>query len=130
MSRVACLLLPLLAACAPTRWSGLSPVEAGDPRELRWAPLRPADPGDVDGVVYDLLVLDPGKGNVAYERRDLPEPRHRLEKSLGEGYHWTVRARYFRRGEPRRTSWTTIRGADRDGETTPFRGFEGVPLQN
>lgn len=121
-------LLPLLAACT-TSYGGPSPVETADPQELRWIPHRPVHPEEVENLVYDLRIFAAETGILLYERRDLVDPCHRLEEPLGAGSQWTVRARYLRRGEPRRTSWTAPEDADRNGDCSPSRVVEGVPLR-
>ncbi len=122
------LLLPWLAACT-TSYRGLQPVETDDPQELRWAPHRPAAPEEVENLVYDLRIFRPSSGDLVYERQDLVDPVHHVEKSLGAGLHWTVRARFVRAGHARRTSWTVPEGVDRDGDCSPFRVVEGIPLR-
>jgi hypothetical protein len=123
----------LAAACAgPVRYEGLQPVDhpgASDWAfpELRWTCLRLEG---VDDLVYDLRIFDRNTGRRVYEREGLSGCTHRVETWLDGrlSLDWSVRARYRRRGEPRRTPWTAPLGVDRNGDSSPDRVVEGIPL--
>jgi hypothetical protein len=123
----------LAAACTgPVRYEGLQPVDHPGASnrpfpELRWTCRRPED---VDDLVYDLRIYERETGRRVYEREGLSGCTHRVETPLPwrEDLHWSVRARYRRRGEPRRTAWTAPLGVDRNGDTSPHRIVDGIPL--
>ena len=82
--------------------------------EFRWEPwprgfdiLPGSGPGQAREIRYDLRILGE-VGGVAYERRGLVEPAHRIEQPLTpcRTYRWTVRARFILGDAPRATEWT------------------------
>ena len=82
---------------------------AGLQPEFRWeAWPRGFDvvPGQAREIRYDLRIL--GADGLAYERRGLTEPAHRLEQPLAPcgTFRWTVRARFLLNDAPRATEWT------------------------
>jgi hypothetical protein len=58
-------------------------------------------------VSYDLRVVESGLDRVYYERLNLSEPQHKLEKKLRKKrlYSWQIRATFMRDGKRRRTPW-------------------------
>jgi hypothetical protein len=104
---------------------------AGLQPEFRWeAWPRGFDvvPGQVRDIRYDLRIL--GAGGVAYERRGLTEPAHRLEQPLAPcgTFRWTVRARFPLNDAPRATEWMGAYDT-MGGPVAPwwFRRGKGVP---
>jgi hypothetical protein len=87
---------------------------------LEWEPFpRPVDIVDdnsdalqrIDRVSYDLKIWEwdgQHRGNLVYDRVQLPEPKHRVEHSLRphRKYLWTFRARYEYEGKPMVTGWS------------------------
>lgn len=104
---------------------------AGLQPEFRWeAWPRGFDivPGQARDIRYDLRIL--GAGGMAYERRGLTEPAHRLEQPLAPcgTFRWTVRARFLLNDAPRATEWTGAYDT-MGGPVAPwwFRRGKGVP---
>jgi hypothetical protein len=108
--------LLLLAACVPTRATGLLPesppppaFEADSARPtLRWEALDP--PGAVE-VTYEVrLFMDPSDPpeKAFYSRAGLRDPRHTIDAILepARTYYWTVRAHFSVDGRPRHTQWS------------------------
>ncbi len=66
----------------------------------------------VDDVTYELRLwpsVDYGPGPLAYERRGLTQPRHKIEAPLEPSrlYYWSVRARFRLDGRERVTQWAS-----------------------
>ena len=86
---------------------------------LKWAPFpgkgdRKADKhgllNRIERVRYELRIWlvgsDGAPADLIYERRDLPQPEHKLEALLlGGRYCWTVRACFEINGQQRVTPW-------------------------
>lgn len=101
------------------RWYSVVEIQSLKPT-LRWDIFS----GPGEDVTYDLAVW-PGEtglrevplGPIAYERRGLTEPFHRMEVPLDGGtyYVWALRARYRLNDQIEETKWSY----DGDGRTSP-----------
>ena len=66
----------------------------------------------IGSVSYDLKIWqvapNGSKSTLVYAREELPQPEHRVEKSLAQQtrFCWTVRARFELNGELRVTPWS------------------------
>lgn len=86
-------------------------------------PFVPVDLARVREVTYEIQIREGGR--VIYQRRGLPQPRHRVERPLDPAttYRWAIRAWFELEGEKRASEWSQL--LYREDEITYAAGWRG-----